>query len=105
MRALTLGLSILLAGCGGRELGWLVPRASVGVVLRATDTGMAADGYVLLGAPLSGPDPQPARETASAPRQVHLLGAGPRCQLAPLCRWEAAARTQAFTDLAEEESP
>jgi hypothetical protein len=95
-----------LAGCGGRELGWLVPRASVGVVLRASETGVATDAYVTIGAPLSGPEPRALeQESARTPRQLHLLGRGPRCRLAPLCRWEATERSTAFRTLAQEESP
>lgn len=98
-------VAALVPACGGRELGWLVPRASVGVVLRPSGTGLAAEGYLALGAPLSGPDPRPLRETDGATRQLHLLGAGPQCRSGPLCRWEAAARTEAFTELAQEELP
>ena len=106
MRSVALvALSLLLAACGGRELGWLVPRASVGVVVRASDTGLAADGYLLIGAPLSGPERMPHDAEVDPARVVHLLGPGPRCELAPLCRWEVRARARAFAQLAEQEPP
>lgn len=105
MRAIVFVLFLLLSACGGRELGWLVPRASVGLVLRSTDTGLATEGFVALGAPLSGREAPPFHEPRVAAPRLHLLGPGPRCRVAPLCRWEAATRTQAFTELAEEEAP
>jgi hypothetical protein len=105
MRTLLLLFVVLASGCGGRELGWLVPRASVGLVLRSTDTGVSADAYVTLGAPLSGPTPRARRMGDTPERTIHLLGPGPRCRIRPLCRWEDAARTEAFTELAEEQAP
>jgi hypothetical protein len=104
MRGVVMVLVLVLAGCGGRELAWLVPRASIGLVLRHSDTGVTAGGYITLAAPLSGPQPRALRMPAT-PRPLHLLGPGPRCQVAPVCRWEAAARTEAITELTEEEAP
>ncbi len=102
--AVLLLLASLVSSCGGRELAWLVPRASVGLVLRSSDTGVATEGYVLLRAPLAGPTPRHVEDPGPG-RELHLLGRGPRCRVAALCRWEATSSTEAITELAREEAP
>ena len=103
MRCWLLLSLLLLTACGGRELGWLVPRASVSLVLRSTETGTDTTGYVVLGAPLSGPDPRPLRESHGSRRAIHLLARGPRCRFPAVCRWEQATRTRVTTELTEEQ--
>ena len=95
---------LLLASCGGRELGWLVPRATVAVVLRSTETGLVTEGYLAIGAPLSRRIPRPRHAVRTRP-SAPLLGPGPACVSVRLCRLEVAARAEAFTEIAEEEVP
>lgn len=105
MRCLVILSLLFVTACGGRELGWLVPRASVGLVLRRTESGTDTTAYVGLGAPLSGPEPRALRDSEGPRRAIHLLARGPRCRLAVLCRWELSTRTRVITELTEEQEP
>ena len=99
MRVLLCGV-LALTACGGRDLGWLVPRATVGMRLVQTDTGVASEGFVILGGPMSAPVRRRVRGHHGAGRRLRLLGPGPRCAVVAVCRWEARERAAAIADLA-----
>lgn len=88
------------AGCGMRELAWLVPRASVGFAVRTHEGHVASAGFVTLTTPLERPGRAYVPPTAGRP--MHLLGRPSRCRVAEACRWEAYARQSTLGELAED---
>jgi hypothetical protein len=102
MRAIVVLIALLALGCAApsRELGWLVPRASVGFLVSATDHGTGGGAHVLFAVPLDHHRAALRPRRAPAERgRLRLLGEGPPCRVAMACVLERRARTDATGDL------
>ena len=94
---------LVTSGCTLREASWLVPRASLGVIVQSREGRLDAAGYVMLTSPpertvrrlrgRSGPD---------AP--LRLASAPIACAVVAACRWEIGARADAISELTTDEA-
>lgn len=93
----------LVSGCTLREISWLVPRASVGVVVQTHEGRVDAAGYVMLASPTERTVRRlRGRLGRGAPRR---LGPPPlACAVVAACRWEIRARTDAISELTTDET-